>query len=107
MEQIVGSGKGLVVVQAHLVQQLLRLQDEGAWSGCARDGGSIKSRGSVGAGLGWLGWLGWLELGLVVWLVVWLAVQLPPLCRTGFHLESGDDEGRFTRGTSCSKIVVA
>lgn len=47
MQELVGTGKSLVVIQSNLAQQLLCLQSEGAWSGGASLGGGIQSGDAI------------------------------------------------------------
>lgn len=47
VQKIVGTGEGLAVVQANLVQKFLGLQSEGAWSGSACLGGGIQSGAAI------------------------------------------------------------
>lgn len=46
-QEVVGTGEGLVVVQANLVQEFLSLQSEGAWSGSACLSGGIQGGAAI------------------------------------------------------------
>lgn len=47
MQEVVGTGKGLIVVQSNLAQEFLCLQGEGAWSGGASLCGCIQSGAAI------------------------------------------------------------
>lgn len=47
MQELVGTGKSLVVIQSNFAQELLCLQSEGAWSGSAGLGGGIQSGAAI------------------------------------------------------------